>query len=179
MKIYQIYVVTYFTPYMSFYQSSIFHPILNIHTSSTCTCWSPSTVVLRMKLRMKLRILKTYSNYISQHASRFGLHSSQWTVGNVTESDTKGESQGVHRSGGEGAGQKGKTWAFHGGHDKASSIIVSVKDGGHTSNGIFSPWQDTPLTQCKYLFVAAAYSPRASGVLCTFTTTTIKWFNLL
>lgn len=60
-------------------------------------------------------------------------------VKNVTESDTKEKSQGVCRSGGEGAGQKRRHGLLHGGHDKARSIIVSVKDGGHTSNGIFSP----------------------------------------
>lgn len=58
----------------------------------------------------------------------------EW-VKNVTESDTKEKSQGVCRSGGEGAGQKRRHGLLHGGHDKARSIIVSVKDGAILQTG--------------------------------------------
>lgn len=78
----------------------------------------------------------------------------------VTEWHKRGKPEGVQEWGG-GSRTKEKTWALQGGHDKARSIIVSVKDGGHTSNGIFSPWQEAPLTHSKALCAAAAFSFRA------------------
>lgn len=148
--------------------SFIFYIYLNIHEVFTVKCsrilpglfffqFSSHFVIFysssnELNVQKKQNQPSQGSDYTSQLALRgYGLDhfSSQWTGRNLTESDTKEKSQGVCRSGGEGAGQKRRHGLLHGGHDKARSIIVSVKDGGHTSNGIFSPWQDTPLTQSK------------------------------
>lgn len=148
--------------------SFIFHIYLNIHEVFTVECsrilpglffFSVFIILYNILQQQQWVECPTKRNqpslgsdYTSQHALQgYGLDhfSSHWTDRNLTESDTKEKSQGVCRSGREGAGQKRRHGLLHGGHDKARSIIVSVKDGGHTSNGIFSPWQDTLLTQSK------------------------------